>query len=261
MKRSHLWAVMPKVFLAAVSILAVLASACTPAQVQQLEGLLQNVDTVNGTVTVTTKDGKTVTLTINNNTVTMVDGSNTTVFNLEPGAKVKIETEGGVARSIADESASVEGTISAVQGGQVTVRRQSGADVAVNVTAQTSIRLEGDRTGSLSDLKVGLRVVVKYDLQTMNAIRVMLNTRQKTEVEGTITAISGNNVTISTKVGLQATIIVDSNTSIRLERGATGVLGDLKVGMKAHARFDPSTKIATRVEVQGKSESESRGKD
>jgi outer membrane lipoprotein-sorting protein len=243
--------VIPKFFLIAFSLLAIVVSACTPAQARQLEGLLQNIDTVNGTVTITTKEGKTVTATIDNNTVTLVDGSNSSVFNLEPGIKVRIDEDKGVVRLIDDKSASVEGTIASVQGNQVTITPKRGANVTVNVTAQTKIQLESDQTGTLGDLKVGAKVAVKYDSQTKDAIRIMVNTHQKAEIEGTITQISGGNVTVQTRRGLQTIVVVDNNTSIRLLRGQTGTLSDLTVGLHVHARFDTTSRAALRIEVQG----------
>ncbi len=43
-------------------------SACTPNEVEQLEGILQNVDAAKGEITIVTKDGQTRTLNIDTET-------------------------------------------------------------------------------------------------------------------------------------------------------------------------------------------------
>jgi len=42
----------------------VFATGCTSDEVEQLEGIIQNVDIVKGEITIVTKDGETVTLDI-----------------------------------------------------------------------------------------------------------------------------------------------------------------------------------------------------
>lgn len=260
MKWLHLKWIISKAFFITTICLALIASACTPAQMQQLEGLLQNIDTANGTLTITTKDGKTVTVTIASNSQVKASGTNTSVFALEPGTNVKVEERDGVARVINAQVANVQGTITTLQSNQVTIKPESGGEVTLNVTNQTKIKLESDQTGTLSDLKTGVKVEAKYDPQTKNAIRILVNAHEKAEIEGTITQISGSNVTIQTKRGLQATVIVDNNTSIRLERDAAGALSNLKVGLKVHAKFNPTTNACFEIKVQQGEEQDGQGK-
>ncbi|MBI4188496.1 MAG: DUF4382 domain-containing protein [Chloroflexi bacterium] len=87
--------------LVTVGVLAA-TTACTPAEAQQLEGILKNVDTANGKVTITTKDGKTVTLTIGSGTSVDTGGASSNITALEPGTSVEIELDkdGRVARHI-----------------------------------------------------------------------------------------------------------------------------------------------------------------
>ncbi|MDD5082628.1 MAG: hypothetical protein PHU08_04570 [Dehalococcoidales bacterium] len=44
------------------------ATSCTASQTQMLEGILQNVDAVNGKITVVTKDGRVMTINIDQGT-------------------------------------------------------------------------------------------------------------------------------------------------------------------------------------------------
>ena len=145
------------------------------------------------------KDGRTVTVTIASDSQVKASGANISVFTLEPGTNVKIDERDGVARVVNAQVANVHGTITTLQGNQVTIKPESGGDVVINVTNQTQIKLESDQIGTLSDLKVGVKVEAKYDPQTKNTIRIFVNAHEKAEIEGTITQISGSNVTIQTK--------------------------------------------------------------
>ena len=69
-------------------------SSCTPGDVQTLEGILQNIDEVDGDITIQTKDGKTVTLKIDTDaSVQTEDGAASSIESLEPGSFVEIEKE------------------------------------------------------------------------------------------------------------------------------------------------------------------------
>jgi len=78
------------------------ATGCTPAEIQQLQGILQNVDSANGKIIVVTKDGKTITLKINTDTTATDNGTSVDVSTLAPGSSVEIESKdkGKTARSI-----------------------------------------------------------------------------------------------------------------------------------------------------------------
>jgi len=239
-----------KILLVVIGCLASIASACTPEQMQQLQGILQNINTANGTITITTQDGKTVTVNIGGDSQVTAYGSNTTAFNLEPGSKVRIDEKGGVARNIEDEVTNIEGSITSIQGNQVTIRPERGTDVTVNTNNQTRIKLAGDQTGTLTDLQAGLKVQAIYDPQTKYAVSIYANAQRIVEIEGNITQINSNNVTIEANRRLQATVVIDNTTSIKLEQNKSGTLSDLKSGMEVHAKFNPKTYVATEIQVQ-----------
>jgi len=74
------------------------------------------------------------------------------------------------------------------------------------------------------------------------------------EVEGTISAIAGSDVTITPKRGKAVTVHVVDSTIIRvhLSHGdkAEGALADLKVGMRAEAEFDPVSFVAFKIDAE-----------
>ena len=99
--------------LASVIVLIMVVIACTTSEAELIQGILQNVDSVNGKVTVATKDGRTVNLEIATETPVETEGAPSTLDALEPGASVEVEVgKGGqVARHIKARQAKVEGVI------------------------------------------------------------------------------------------------------------------------------------------------------
>ncbi len=66
-------------------------SACTSDEVEQVKGILQNVDAVKGEITIVTEDGQTITLEIDTETLVEVEGESSTFGTLEVGASVQVE--------------------------------------------------------------------------------------------------------------------------------------------------------------------------
>lgn len=79
--------------LALLMAVMLVTAACTPGDIQSLQGVLQNVNSANGTVTIVTNDGKTVTIKITSDTAVAAQGANATAGTLEPGAAVEIQLE------------------------------------------------------------------------------------------------------------------------------------------------------------------------
>lgn len=68
-------------------------SACTPEEVKLLEGLLENVDSANGKITIVTDDGKTVTVKIDTETKVETQDAASDVTSLKPGTSVEVEVK------------------------------------------------------------------------------------------------------------------------------------------------------------------------
>lgn len=76
-----------------VPLILVAAVACTPTQAEVLEGALRDVDTVNGQITIVTRDGKAVTLNIATEAPVEAQGAPLALETLEPGMSLEIEIE------------------------------------------------------------------------------------------------------------------------------------------------------------------------
>lgn len=164
------------------------------------------------------------------------------------------------------EASEIEGTISAVSGGDVTITPEHGQAVTVNVNDSTMIRLHlptGEVAGTLTDLKTGLKAEAGFDPVSFVAFKVEASPAdgggqgQQSHVEGTVGTVDtgAGTVTITPKSGSPVTLTTNSSTGIT-RNGAAATLADLKAGDHAAAQYDPATNVATRIEAESDSENE-----
>ena len=75
--------------------------ACTPAEVELIRGILQDVDTANGEITIVTEDGKTITLIISTDASVDTEGASSAIETLVPGTsiEVRVDDEGHIVHS------------------------------------------------------------------------------------------------------------------------------------------------------------------
>ena len=148
----------------------VAVAGCTPAEVLALQGTLKNVDSVSGNVTVTLKDGTTRTFNFNNvkiDTIKQALGNAT----LEVGDNVTVKIRNRHVEEVHADYAEVSGVVKTVGADNVTITTKKQGDITLRVTANTTIRKEG-QTLKLSDLKAGQQVEAKYEVTTKNALRI-----------------------------------------------------------------------------------------
>lgn len=225
-------------------------------KVSELKGIIAAVDTSASTVTITPKKGGAdVTLNVDANTLIKRNGP-ATLADLQAGDKVEAKYDPAAMLAIKIEAkpnlAKVKGTIAAVDtaAGTLTITPKDGSpDVTLAVDANTYIKRNG-QPATLADLLVGDRVEAKYNPVTLLAATIKAS--NLLEVKGTIAAVdtSASTVTITPSDGSpDVTLTVDANTKIeRFSNPAT--LADLLVGDPVEAKYDPTTMLAFKIEVE-----------
>jgi hypothetical protein len=246
------WALAPLVLLTAV--------ACTAAEAQVLEGILENVDSVSGEVTVKLKDGSTVTINLEDVGVETLSGAVGSA-SLEPGDEVSLEVaddDDDVVTTVKTHRAEVDGTIKSVDvdAQTVTVTAENGVDFTVTVTPETKIESEEtDGNVTLAELEPGQQVEVKYNVDTDIAIKIEVEgdheheDEDKGEFEGVITAINDDTkeITLRAENGVEATYTVVSGTRLKED---VNTFADLQAGMEAKVKFDRATNELIEVEAE-----------
>jgi outer membrane lipoprotein-sorting protein len=168
------------ILLSLVIVLGLGVTACTPEELQALQATLKNVDSATGNVTVTLRDGTSKTFNFSDVTVetirqalgnaSLIIGDNITVRANRDGEVKKLQVKnaeaGGPIKAIATDNTNI------------TIITKKG-DLTVKVTEQTIIRM-GDKvekgsTVKLTDLKVGYRAEIKYDVSNNEALRINVN--------------------------------------------------------------------------------------
>jgi hypothetical protein len=181
---------MRKVIISLGLIIAIaFTSGCTPEEVKQLEGIIQNVDTVKGEITIVTKDGETVTLDVDTGASVEAEGGSSNLETLEVGASIQVDVneDNQVVQSIKAQQAEIEGEIVQLAGDEVTIETEDGERVTILVSEDTRIDTEDASSGPSRSLHVGEKIETRYDPESKEAFTVSGQEEEVKVEEGTIT--------------------------------------------------------------------------
>ena len=234
--------------LALVTLVGV--AGCTPADLQALQGTLKNVDSASGNVTVTLKDGTTKTFNFSDVKVaTIAQALGGASLQVGDQVTIKANTDGNV-EEVDSPNAQIEGTIKSVGTNSITVTTTQNADIILNITTNTTIRI-GDKVTTLSNLTAGQNVVVRYDASTKNAIRINVAVGKTVEeTRAIVKAINTSNKTVTLKIQQKdVTLNITADTVIRIGDKGTASLSDLTVGQQVEVRYDTSNNTAIRINM------------
>lgn len=282
-----------KIFLVGMLIVAMLVTVgftgCSAEQLIALQGVIQNADTLSGTITVKMQDGSIQTFNfadVKVETVIAALGG----LSLEPGDTVIIKQDkNGQVQEVIGSFAKVDGIISGLGTDSVSINTEKGANITLEATPETVIRIEGDGAvddvddgavedvdegdvedvddgdvedvgegdiedrgaGNFTDLQVGQQVEAKYDVTSLEALTITVDDYAENDIEGTITAIDPDNhmVTIATEEKGDIVLRVTSDTILRIEDKGTATFGDLELGLRVQAEYDVSSKDALKIKV------------
>jgi len=74
----------------------------------------------------------------------------------------------------------IEGVVTATDNTTktVTIKPEKGGNVTLNVTSNTTIRIEDHRTAAFTDIQVGQKIEARYDKSNMNALRLAIEAKE-----------------------------------------------------------------------------------
>src|SRR5262245_42758198 len=131
------------------------------------------------------------------------------------------------------------GTVTAVSSNSFTMKLRDNSTVTVNISTDTKIMMIlSKQLLQLADIHVNDRVFVKGDMNgtQIDANKVFVipaNTHPARIPKGTVTAVSGNTVTVQTNnhgVISSVTVNTDANTTVKKADGSAGTMADVTVG-------------------------------
>jgi hypothetical protein len=235
------------------------ATACTPAELQALQALqgnVKNIDSVSGNVTVQLKDGSTTTFNFNDVKVGAIKQALGGLI-LEHGDNVTIKRDGeGRVREVTCRKAEVEGVIKSKVGDNVTITTDNNRDITLVTTSNTTFKIAGKTSPTFADLSVTQQVEATYDVTTMNALVIEVQTSDDTDshtgrLEGTIKSIASDNKSIVVTGILKGdvTLAISTNTTIVVSGKGTNSVAGLRVGQRIKASYDVNSLTAIKILV------------
>ncbi len=212
----------------------------------ELAELFGTVTTVSGdTITIRDPQGFTRTILAGTSTTYSEGGATGSLSDVIVGAK--IIAEGTVdANGTSLDALSIDigtsgqmdftyGTVTAVTSSSVTIEAKDGTSTVFTYTTSTGVKAIGDSSATLttSDLVVGEHAGVSYDSSaTTTAVTIYI---KLAHVSGTVSAVSGDNVTIQDHQGFTRMVLVGSTTAYSQQGGGTASLTDVVVGVRIRA--------------------------
>lgn len=144
----------------------------------------------------------------------------------------------------------VSGTVTAVGASSITIVELDGTSRTVSVTAATSYTVDRE-SATLAAVTVGTSARVEGTENADGSFTATTVSIHPARLGGTVTAVSGNSITVADASGATATIGVSSTTSYTTATGA-GTLADVAVGSVVRAeglRNSDGSLTATSVRI------------
>ena len=155
-----------------------------------------------------------------------------------------------------------KGVIVAITDSSVTIEGRRGVETTLTVDSDTyfeGVDRDGDGSLSITDFQVGNRVEVNLDPDGGRADSLELDNDddglEENEIKGLISAIDGDQFTVTGRSGASRTFTVDGSTSVRApDRDGSGTItpADVKVGdrVEAYLNGDGTRALSLKVELE-----------
>ena len=238
-------------------------------------GTIKAVDTANGTVTITTRNGNEIVLNVASDSGINLSGQKVGLLGLaaKVGAEVTAEfnAESKQATQIAanaDDKAKADvgaelklnGIIKAVNlaSGTVLVASDSGVDVVMKLAPESKLKID-DAATSFTGLTgmIGSRIEAAYNANTSSVITMQVQGGATVTVTGTIKAVdaAAGTITVTTQAGADVTINVAYRSRV-LVNASVATLATLKsmVGSEVTVTYSQQGNIVTELNTKARVE-------
>ena len=117
-----------------------------------------------GSITVTGRDGASHTITTTNSTTYRLGGAAASRSDVVVGSKIVATGSAGTGDSFTASTVTimaprVGGTVTAVTASTITIQQRDGSSLTINVDADTTFGVAGNRAAALGDVTVGMRLI------------------------------------------------------------------------------------------------------
>jgi len=261
---------MKKILLSLITVITMLALVmpATPAlavdadrATKTVQGTLTAVNLTAHTVTVKAAGAKAlVTVKVGASTIIVRNKAAATIATLKLGDSIiaKYDPVNLNAKAIVAHTPqkTVTGVVASVNIATKTIVIKlwpSGTKLKLTENTSTAI-LRNKVATSLSNVQMGDWVQVKYNPMTKlaNLISAASLAPKQKQIAGTVASVNpaAGTVSINAGKGGKATVLKTNASTAVLKNGAAAGVGKLKKGDKIQARFDPASKLASKVEAE-----------
>ena len=186
-------------------------------------------------ISLKTDDGWTRTITVTADTKVTKGGQAATLADVKVGDPVRFAEQKNAdgtwtITALAVILPQTAGTVTAVGPDSITITGRDGTSQTIHTNAGTTYH-RGDAGGSRSDVKVGSTVVATGERGSDGSLTATSVTVLPARVVGTVSAVSGDRVTITRRDGTTLTVHVSSATTIRVPGVAQPTISDVEPGM------------------------------
>jgi len=223
-------------------------------------GILQNVDSVSGEVTVQLNNGTTTTFNledVNIEELATIAGSAI----LQAGDQIELMLgSDNLVASMAPSVAKIEGTIFNIDTDEssLTVDTENGVQLTVNIDEQTEIKAKGTGISSANIFKLvaGMEVKVIYDAETSQSSMIQFTRPEERGISteqdriGIVSSVDpiAHTITLSNSDGTLSTFAIASSTQID-DNGPVSFAA-IQPGAAVEIEFNPITMEAFEVEIE-----------
>lgn len=259
--------------LAAILVVVLLTSltACSAIDLQSLQGMIKNVDSLSGNVTVTLKDGTVQTFNLADVDLNALKNQIGNI-SIDAGDNVTIhEDNRGHVKGMDVHNGEVDGIIKSLGTDNVTIITSDNQTITLKITAGTLIIEKAQGTITLADLKIGQEIEARYDINTMQASKLKIDfvNRGKygdafQKIEGSIKSVDSGNktITVTTTDRGDVTLSVVAATTIIMNGKGPAAFTGLQAGQPVQLTYDPANmqakKIAVDQEIQNHGKNNNR---
>jgi predicted RNA-binding protein len=240
-----------------LSISALLATKTSAASTATVSGKINTIDVGKKKINIKQTNGTSVTLNVAGSTKITRNGTRAALSGLVLGDSIKAQFN---AKTHNAASMTAKGLKVSMASGKVkNAVKGTGVLTVGSKNLKTNAKTKFSRNGrvvSLSQVTRKDSVVVHTKAGTNNALDVLDDGPDESEVEGTITAVdtTAGTVTIIPSNGTPTVTLTVSTTTMIEVNDNPGTLTDLQVGMEADAEYDPTTMVAFSIEAQSPGE-------
>jgi hypothetical protein len=166
----------------------------------------------------------------------------------------------------------VEGVIKTVGTDNVTITTGDNTTLTLKITPQTLIIEKAKGTVTIVDLKAGQKVEARYDISTLQAVKLKLDFSNRgkygdafQKIEGAIKSVDSGNktITVTTEENSDITLKVAAATNIIMSGKGPAAFTGLQAGQQVQLTYDPANMQALKIAVdtENKNQLENRNRE